>query len=163
MNFGIVNVMGVDVNLFAIVLVLILVYIFHAMLKASKKGKLDWLDLITKDNSKKVSSTKIFNIVGAIVSTWLTIYMGLKGTLTWDFYMIYLAFTSGNAMFSKALSMRYGSSLENEKDGVPPVPGMRMQNNDNQDGSTVVQTTAEQTTSTTVTTTETADTDNTSK
>lgn len=69
----------------------------------------NWTDLITAKGTNSVSLTKIIQLVGGIVSSWVVIKMTLQEKLTWDIFSIYLAYTASVEGYSKFLAAKYGA------------------------------------------------------
>lgn len=79
--------------------------------RAQKKENLKWTDLITGKGSNSVSLTKLLQLVGGVVATWIMIKQTLQGKLEWDLFAIYLAYTASIEGFSKFIAAKYGTVL----------------------------------------------------
>lgn len=102
-----INVMGYDVNIYAVFLLIIFAIFLIALWRAQKAQRLDWLDMLTRDG-RKVSTTKVLQLIGGVVGTWIIIQVTLQGVLTWDLFAIYLAYVASIDGFSKLILARYG-------------------------------------------------------
>ena len=103
-----VNIFGYDINIYGAVLVLFLGIFLIALWKAQKAKRLDWLDMLTRDGTK-VSTTKILQLVGGAVATWVITKVTLQCDLTWDLFAIYLAYVASIDGFSKLIMAKYGA------------------------------------------------------
>ena len=103
-----INVFGHEFNIYAVFLLIILTIFLIALWRAQKAQRLDWLDMLTRDG-KKVSTTKVLQLIGGVVGTWIIIQVTLQGVLTWDLFAIYLAYVASIDGFSKLILARYGA------------------------------------------------------
>jgi high-affinity Fe2+/Pb2+ permease len=71
---------------------------------------IDWTGLVTAKGTSSVSLTKLIQLVGSVVGSWIVIKMTLQEKITWDIFSIYLAYTASVEGFSKFLSAKYGSN-----------------------------------------------------
>ena len=101
----------VPMNGYTIALVVLLSMLVILIWQANRKKKLDWTDLITARNSMKVSLTKVLQLVGGITGTWIMIYMTMKGLLSTELFMTYLAYVGAIEGWSKFVSARYSGLL----------------------------------------------------
>lgn len=95
-----------------------LLFVFH---KAQQSRRLDFAQMITRDGVV-VSASKVLQLIGGIVGTWIVIYATLKGTLDWDIFAIYLAYVASVEGFSKFIVARYGYKNENPTES-PTISG----------------------------------------
>jgi hypothetical protein len=95
-------------NVYGIILLVVALIFILAFWQAHKKKGLDWTDMITRDGTK-VSTTKILQLVGGVVGTWIIIQVTMGGTLTWDLFAIYLAYVASIDGFSKLIMAKYGA------------------------------------------------------
>lgn len=102
-----VSILGVEFNVYGAVIVLCASIFFLVLYRAVKSKRLDWCDLITRDG-KKVSATKILQMVGGFVATWIVVKMTLQRTLSWDIFAIYLAYVASIDGFAKVVAAKYG-------------------------------------------------------
>lgn len=104
-----VNIMGQDFNIYGIIITLFLAVFLIALFRAQKSRDLDWLDMITRDGTK-VSTTKILQLIGGVVGTWIVIKLTLQGALDWDIFAIYLGYVASIDGFSKLVMAKYGAA-----------------------------------------------------
>jgi hypothetical protein len=104
----IVSFMGITFNIYALILILLLVIFVFAYRRAAAKHNLDWVDMITHEGNK-VSFSKILQMLGGVVGTWIVVQMTLSGGLTWDLFAIYLAYVASVDGFSKFITARYSN------------------------------------------------------
>ena len=114
-----VTVLGMTFNIYGVILLVLGIIFLFALWNAHKKKGLDWTDMITRDGTK-VSTTKILQLVGGVVGTWIIIQVTLSGLLTWDLFAIYLAYVASIDGFSKLIMARYGA--ERSDDSRVPFP-----------------------------------------
>lgn len=81
--------------------------IWLVILHFSKKSTYKIDDLITRDGVH-LSTTKILQLIGGIVATWVVIKMTVLGTMTWEIFALYLAFAASIDGFTKLLQAKYG-------------------------------------------------------
>lgn len=103
-----VHIFGFDVNVYACVLLIFFAVFLIALWRAQKAQRLDWLDMLTRDGTK-VSTTKVLQLIGGVVGTWVIVQVTLRGELTWDLFAIYLAYVASIDGFSKFIMARYGA------------------------------------------------------
>jgi len=82
-----------------------------------KDPKANPLDLITAPDTGRLSSAKIGQLIGLIVSTWVVITLASKGSLGVDIFLAYLAFTGGVDMFGKYLRYKDKSNNAPKSEG----------------------------------------------
>ena len=104
----IVNIMGYDVNIFGVTIVLFFIGLGIAFYRALRSERLNWVDMITRDG-RKVSLTKMLQLMGGFAATWIVIKMTLTKELNWDIFAIYLAYVAGVDGFSKFMTMKYSN------------------------------------------------------
>lgn len=97
-----IDIFGIAIGLFFVVLLI-------AMWRASKTRNLDWMDMITRDGTK-VSTTKVLQLVGGAVGTWIIVKTTLQEHLTWDLFAIYLSYVASIDGFSKIILAKYGAA-----------------------------------------------------
>jgi hypothetical protein len=102
------NILGYDVNIYATILLILLAIFLCALWRAQRTNKLDWLDMLTRDGTK-VSATKVLQLVGGVVGTWIIVQVTLRGELTWDLFAIYLSYVASIDGFSKFIMAKYGA------------------------------------------------------
>lgn len=105
-----VNIMGYDVNVFAVSILLFFVVLAVAFWRALKHNRLNWIDMITRDG-KTVSLTKMLQLVGGFAATWIVIKLTLSKELNWDIFAIYLTYVAGVDGFAKFITMKSGTGM----------------------------------------------------
>ena len=110
--------LGVTWNIYAIFLVLFFGVFLWGLYRAQKAEKLDWLDMLTRDGTK-VSATKVLQLVGGVVGTWIIVQVTLQGNLTWDLFAIYLGYVASIDGFSKLIMARYGAERSDDSKRRP--------------------------------------------
>jgi steroid 5-alpha reductase family enzyme len=100
---------GLDLMSFSIVLLFILVIMLFVI--AQYSDELDWIDMIRKPGRKEISLTKVVQLFGAIVATWIMVKLSLTDKMTWDIFAVYLTYVGGVEGFSKYITAKYGEKL----------------------------------------------------
>ncbi len=96
-------------NLWAIAIIFICgVFVASLIRLHFSKSSYSLADLITRDG-KHLSTTKILQLVGGIVGTFIVIKMTITGTMTWDIFAIYLAYAASVDGFTKAINAKFKS------------------------------------------------------
>lgn len=119
MNDSMVTIMGFTFNIYGALILGFLLFLAGAFWRAQKRGHLNWTDMITRDG-EKVSATKVLQLVGGAVGTWIVIQMTLKSQLTWDMFAIYLGYVASIDGFSKLVLAKYGSMGGGNYQQYPP-------------------------------------------
>lgn len=96
------NVPAIAISLFFIVLV-------YGLFSSSRKKELDWKDMLTRDGNK-VSTTKLLQLMGGVVGTWVIIKLTLNKELTAELFVIYLTYVASIDGYSKWILARYGAT-----------------------------------------------------
>lgn len=76
------------------------------ILHFNKKADINLFDLVTRDG--KLSTTKILQVVGGFVATWVVIKLTVGDKITWDIFTIYLAYVASVEGFSKVVALKFG-------------------------------------------------------
>lgn len=89
-------------------------------IKWQKESKINFSDIITYPNTNNVSLTKVIQLFGGIVSSWVIVKLTIQESITWDIFFIYLLYTGGVETFSKYFRNKYktGISQNTEKDNT---------------------------------------------
>jgi hypothetical protein len=98
-----ITVLGIAVNVCGLIMVVLNMIFLFGLARELYKNNLEWSYLITRDG-KRVSATKILQLVGGFTGTWIVIRLTLGGTITWDMFMIYLTYVASVEGFSKFVS-----------------------------------------------------------
>lgn len=88
--------------LFFIVLVAGVLIVSHY----NKKSDINLFDLVTRNGT--LSTTKILQLVGGAVGTWVVIKMTAQAHMTWDIFAIYLTYVASVDGFSKVVAAKFG-------------------------------------------------------
>lgn len=117
------------INFYAISILIVVILFLFAVWREHRSKRLDWLDMLTRDGTK-VSTTKILQLVGGVVATWIIIQVTLQDKLTWDLFTIYLTYVASIDGYSKFIMAKYGASgsddssvpfKRNQEAGTDPV------------------------------------------
>ena len=76
--------------------------------RAQAKGQLNWVDMLKKPHSTQISLTKLIQLVGGVVATWIMVKLTINDKITWDLMAIYLAYVASVEGFSKFVTAKYG-------------------------------------------------------
>lgn len=113
METNILTFFGQEINIYGAVITLFFSVFLLALWRAQQAKKLDWLDMLTRDGTK-VSITKILQLVGGVVGTWVIIKLTLQGAINWDIYAIYLGYVASVDGFSKLIMAKYGAAASDD-------------------------------------------------
>ena len=107
--------------------VVIFLFVLLALLTAfrwQKSNKVDFSDLITYPGNNAVSLTKVIQLLGGIVSSWVVIKLAILGNVDSAIFGLYLAYVGGVEAYSKYLRVKHGPANKgNEKvDEDSPTP-----------------------------------------
>lgn len=110
-----IHLFGYDINAFATIFLGLFAMILIGLWKAHNDDRVDWIDAITSMDQAtgkiKVSVTKILQIVGGIVGTFVVVKLTLQNSMTWDIFAIYLAYVASIDGFSRFILAKYGVNL----------------------------------------------------
>lgn len=115
-NAFIVTILGQQVNLLSVLIVGIILGLLVMFFRIQVSKKLDFTDIITFDG-RKVSLTKVMQLLGGLAATWIVLKMAAVGTLSSELFGIYLLFIAGIEGYAKYVSAKYGYSETSVKDG----------------------------------------------
>jgi hypothetical protein len=93
-------------NIVGLVMLAINAFFLVGLWKELKRNDLNWNYLITRDG-KRVSTTKILQLVGGFTGTWIMVHLTLGGSITWHMFMIYLAYVASVEGFSKFVEAKF--------------------------------------------------------
>lgn len=79
-------------------------------LNRDKSHDLGFSDLVARDG--QLSTTKILQIVGGAVGTWIVIKLTLTSGISWDIFAIYLAYVASVDGFSKVITAKYSNGQQ---------------------------------------------------
>lgn len=132
-----VTLFGVTFNIYAAIIVALVILIMWAMVRANKdpENQFEWSHLVTDVDQAtgkiKASATKILQLVGGITGTFIVIKLTLQNNISFDIFGVYLAYVASIDGFSKFMTARYGVRREEPYYGgngynapySPPVDG----------------------------------------
>lgn len=113
MNSSMVTLFGITFNIYGAAILLLFLVFAWGLIRAQRKGQLDWTDMLTRDGSK-VSTTKVLQLVGGVVGTWIMIQLTMQEKLTWDMFAIYLGYVASIDGYSKLIMAKYGSAASDD-------------------------------------------------
>lgn len=112
-NIG-MSILG-DFNLMSLTVVLMFASFIFMFWKAQAQNKLNWIDLIRKPGSDVISLTKLIQLFGGMVATWIMVKLTMDNKVTWDLFAIYLAYVGSVEGYSKFVSAKYGMPSKGSK------------------------------------------------
>jgi hypothetical protein len=101
-----ITLLGCTFNVYGMIMLFMVMIFLIALWREQKAKNLNRTDMITRDG-QKVSATKVLQLVGGCTGTWIIVQLTLGGTITWDMFMIYLAYVASVDGFSKFVSAKY--------------------------------------------------------
>jgi len=104
--------------------VVIFLFVLLALLTAfrwQKSNKVDFSDLITYPGNNAVSLTKVIQLLGGIVSSWVVIKLAILGNMDSAIFGLYLAYVGGVEAYSKYLRTKNGPAVKSEDTTTPPT------------------------------------------
>lgn len=105
----VIELFGYSVNIPAVTIMLFFVVLVYGLFSSHRKKELDWRDMLTRDGSK-VSTTKLLQLIGGVVATWVIIKLTLTKELTTELFMIYLTYVASIDGYSKWIMAKYGAA-----------------------------------------------------
>jgi hypothetical protein len=96
----------------AIVITMLLLLVIFILWYETYKQRLDWRDLITNPATNRVSLTKLLQLVGGVVGTWIMVVVTLQGKLSPDLFFTYLAYVGAIEGWSKFITAKYGAPTD---------------------------------------------------
>ena len=99
-----------DMDLMSFVIISMFLSFIVMFWRAQAQSKLNWIDLIRKPESKVISLTKLIQLLGAMVATWIMVKMAMVDKITWDLLATYLAYVGSVEGYSKFVSAKYGTN-----------------------------------------------------
>lgn len=103
-------------SLTALMLVLVFSFIFTVFIHAQIKGQLSWLDLVCRSNTNIVSLSKVLQLVGGIVATWVVIKSTLlsNGAISWEIFTAYLAYVGSVEAYGKYVTLKRSENTQSQ-------------------------------------------------
>lgn len=112
-------------SLTTLMLVLIFSFIFGVFIHAQFQGRLNWLDLVCRGKQRSVVSlSKILQLVGGIVATWVVIKSTLlsEGNISWEIFTAYLAYVGSVEAYGKYITLKSGGlNPDNASEDFPQM------------------------------------------
>ena len=108
-DFAMIDIFGYHVNAYAVAIFTFFLIFSIGLYRAQKSNKLDWTDLLTRDG-RKVSTTKLMQLIGGIVATWVIVKLTLTKELNMDMFVTYLMYIAGSDGYAKYIMARYGQA-----------------------------------------------------
>jgi amino acid transporter len=108
---------GIEINMMAIAITLIMSFIIILFYNIQKSNKLDFADMVTKDG-RAVSLTKVLQLIGGLTSTWIMIKLTLTGGLTEALFGLYLTYVGAIEGYSKFVAAKYNYTETSVKDAA---------------------------------------------
>jgi len=96
-------------NVMTFAIFAVFVVFFIAVIREHRRNRLDWRDLIVKPHSNMISLTKVLQLVGGIVATWVVVQTTIltSGKISWEIFSVYLAYVASIEGFSKWVAAKY--------------------------------------------------------
>ena len=106
-----------DLDLMSLTIVIMFLSFIVMFWRAQAQSELNWIDLIRKPGSSVISLTKLIQLVGGMIATWIMVKLTIDNKVTWDLFAIYLAYVGSVEGFSKFITAKYGMPApKREKD-----------------------------------------------
>lgn len=103
-------------DLMSLSIILMLISFIVMFWRAQATNHIDWTDMIRKPGQKGISLTKVIQLIGAFVATWIMVKLAVTDKITWDLFAIYLAYVGSVEGFSKFISAKYGAPSKTSDD-----------------------------------------------
>ncbi len=144
------NVFGYNFSITTVAIGVIMLGILWFAYSIQKQDKLDFADMITFDG-RKVSLSKVLQLLGGVTATWVMIKLTLTNSLSEVLFATYLTYVGAVEGYSKFVAAKYGYTETGIKDGgigKPPAGGNGTSNGSTGDASAeqILQDAAEQAT-----------------
>jgi hypothetical protein len=104
-----IEIYGYSFNVPAIAISLFFAVLVYGLFSSHHRKELDWKDMLTRDGNK-VSTTKLLQLIGGVVATWVIIKLTLTKELTAELFVIYLMYVASIDGYSKFILAKYGVS-----------------------------------------------------
>lgn len=89
------------------------------------KQTLDWRDLITNPATNRVALTKLLQLIGGVVGTWIMVFVTLHDKLSAELFFTYLAYVGAIEGWSKFITAKYGAGFDANRPYNRPQIGGR--------------------------------------
>ena len=93
----------------AIIITALLLLVIFILWYETYTETLDWRDLITHPGTGRVSLTKLLQLIGGVVGTWIMVFVTLHDKLSTDLFFTYLAYVGAIEGWSKFITAKYGA------------------------------------------------------
>ena len=93
-----------------IIITTLLLFLIFILWYETLNERLDWRDLITSAATNRVSLTRVLQLVGGVVGTWIMVIVTLDDKLTAELFFTYLAYVGAIEGWSKFITAKYGTS-----------------------------------------------------
>jgi len=103
------SLLGVAFNFYGLFILLLLGFFVFMLWRAQRNKTLNWVDIITHKGSNTVSLTKMLQLIGGVIGSWIVVQLTLQGEMTWEILAIYLAYVASIEGYSKFISAKYGA------------------------------------------------------
>lgn len=105
-----------DLDLMSFIIVLMFLSFIVMFWRAQVQKALNWIDLIRKPGTREISLTKLIQLIGAMIATWIMVKLTMDNKVTWDLFAIYLAYVGSVEGFSKFITAKYGMPTPKSKE-----------------------------------------------
>lgn len=119
-ELNMIELFGYHINLFAVSIFTFFAIFGIALFRAQRANKLDWTDMLTRDGSK-VSTTKLLQLIGGFVATWVIVKLTLTKDLNMDMFVTYLMYIAGSDGYAKYIMAKYGQAASDDSHVSPPI------------------------------------------
>lgn len=97
-----------DLDLMSFIIVMMFISFIIMFWRAQAQKALNWIDLIRKPGTQEISLTKLIQLLGGMIATWIMVKITMDNKVTWDLFAIYLAYVGSVEGFSKFITAKYG-------------------------------------------------------
>lgn len=98
------------INPYAVMVIIGGAFLFYQLYLAQKKYDINWVDMVARDG--KMSLSKLLQLTGGLVATWVIIYLTLHDKMSTDFLFTYLAYVGAVEGWSKFVSVKWGAAAQ---------------------------------------------------
>jgi hypothetical protein len=120
-ELNMIELFGYHINLFAVSIFAFFAIFGIALYRAQTSNRLDWTDMLTRDGSK-VSTTKLLQLIGGFVATWVIVKLTLTKELNMDMFVTYLMYIAGSDGYAKYIMAKYGQAASDDSHVSPALP-----------------------------------------
>ena len=79
--------------------------IHNRFIRSPKHKNVEWYDVVMMEDH--ISLTKVLNLTGGLIGSWVVVKMTIEDKLTWDIFVIYLMYCASTEAFSKFVAAKY--------------------------------------------------------